>query len=124
MVVAHRIVGHLNPHCAVCGATPMDLQANPARACVPREARDVMPLKTLKLTPAMAFQLGRIAELDAIYPNEDEGYLIVEVEKVALADLVIAAVAAQAERLERLPVKARAVPVVVEVALVPKRGQG
>jgi hypothetical protein len=91
----------------------MEIQADPARACAPVAAREETMLKTLKLTPTLLAHLARVADAEATYPNETAGYLPVEIEKVALADAVLTAIAEQVARLERLPATAPVVPVVV-----------
>lgn len=78
-----------------------------------------MKLRTLKLTDAVCTQLDRVARAQELYPDETHGYALVEIEQLRLAELVLEALAQQEARARRLP--DRAVPVVVEVSLRPKR---
>lgn len=82
-----------------------------------------MTLKALKLTPLILDQLARVERAAALYPNADDGTAPLDIEKVTLAELVFEEVQRQQtqQRIHRLPVKARAVPVVVDVALRSKR---
>lgn len=70
-----------------------------------------MSPRRLPLTPAIVAQLGRVERAAALYPNADDGVAPLELEKLALADLVMDAVqtpqqAAQAARVARLPPRA------------------
>lgn len=78
-------------------------------------------LRTLRLTDAICTQLDRVEAAAKIYPNPDDGFFALEIEKLKLADLIAVAIAAQTARADRLP--QRAVPVVVEIAMRPKRRQ-
>jgi len=80
-------------------------------------------LKRLEVTDAIREALAAIERADAVYvPGRDSASLI-ELPKLALADVVLAAVAAQqTQRLRRLPT--RAVPVVVDIAMRPTRRRG
>lgn len=51
-MASHRIIGWLNPHCAVCGRTLMEIQAQPSQVC----QRHTLPFEfdDLKPTPAKA----------------------------------------------------------------------
>jgi hypothetical protein len=89
------------------------------------------PLRTLRLTDALKFQLVTVERIRQTVPTEEQGYLPLEIELCALATMVIRQVKAQeqerrdqrAARLAKLPTKAKAVPVVVDVRLTPKRKQ-
>lgn len=86
------------------------------------------PLKTLRLTDALKYQLVVVERTRATVPSEEQGYLPLEIELCALATMVIRQIAAQeqeqrdqrAARMAKLPTKAKAA-VVVDVALVPKQ---
>lgn len=82
-----------------------------------------MTLKTLKLTPLILEQLARVERAAELYPNADDGTAPLEIEQLTLAELVFEEAQRQEtqHRLRRLPIKARAVPVVVDVELRPKR---
>lgn len=78
-------------------------------------------LRTLKLSDEMYAQLAKVEAAAARYPIDEDGFLGVEIEKLRLVDLFIAAIAQQTARARRLP--ERAVQVVVEVELRRKRRQ-
>jgi hypothetical protein len=56
--VGHRMVGHMNPHCAVCGRTAMQIAKSPLMACrratLPFDEIDPAPLKVSLPTKAKA----------------------------------------------------------------------
>lgn len=82
-----------------------------------------MTLKSLKLTPLIVAQLARVEAVAGRVPNAEEPLSVLEQEKLSLAELVFEEVQRQQvqQRVRRLPDKARAVPVVLEVALQRKR---
>lgn len=71
-------------------------------------------LTTLRITPMLQTQIDRVRRAAALYPNADDGYLPLEQEQVALAEVLLREVERQAAGAPRLPVRARAMAPVLQ----------
>ena len=79
-------------------------------------------MKRIDITPELQAALDAIAVAEQRFVPGRDSCNVIDLPKLALADAVLASMrAAHADHLRRLPVRARPVPVLVEVTLRPTR---
>jgi hypothetical protein len=76
-------------------------------------------VKHIEITPELQQAIDAVDAAEEHYLPGGESASVIELPKLALADAFLAAL--QAQRLAKLPGRARVVPVVVEIEMRPRR---